>query len=82
MECYFPSFEWWLNSETRIAICAEIVSRSLLCILQIGNIPLVVDFQDICEDRVSRLNGARLFSVKIKIRDSLEHVMRPAREKI
>ena len=75
MECDLPIFKWWFNAEATIAVSAQIVGGALLCVLQIGNIPILVHLKDIRKNRIGLLNGTGFVSVEFQILNSFEHVV-------
>jgi hypothetical protein len=78
----FPVLIWWVNGEVPVTICPEVVGRSLFGMLGVHDLAGLVQFQNVCKDRVDLLDRTRFASIQRKIFDPFQIVVRSTGQEI
>lgn len=63
----FPFLVWWLNFVAGVAIRTQIVRRPLLGVMGVQHLAVFVQLQNVGEDGIDLLNGARLISIQRQV---------------
>lgn len=82
MQLNLPVFKRGLNGEMRIAIGTHVIGGTSLRVLKVEHLSVLIDLQDVRENRKGRFQRAWALTIELKILNVLYYVMRAARHKV